>query len=53
MIVCVTVGYLQWNEARQLATEEDELAAERVSNVALADSLHKRQIDLDHAQANI
>src|SRR5579864_2064525 len=53
MIVCVTVGYLQWNEARQLATEEDELAAERVSNAALADSLHKRQIDLDHAQANI
>jgi WD domain, G-beta repeat len=61
------VAYLQWDKARQLATKEvaltesrqhlekarADVAAEQASNAALNDSLNRRQIELDHAQANI
>jgi dipeptidyl aminopeptidase/acylaminoacyl peptidase len=58
---------LQWDKARQLAGREVALAesrrqldearasvsAEQASNSALNESLNRRQLDLDHAQANI
>src|SRR5262249_44938688 len=61
------VGYLQWDKARQLARQEVALAesrqqldearasvsAEQASNAALKESLNRRQVALDHAQANI
>src|SRR5262245_36401507 len=61
------VGWLQWDKARQLARQEAALtesrqqldearatvSAERASNAALQESLNRRQIELDHAQANI
>src|SRR5262249_16362673 len=61
------VAYLQWDKARQLATKEvaltesrqhlekarADVAAEQASTPALNDSLNRRQIELDHAQANI
>src|SRR5262249_39214600 len=61
------VGWLQWDKARQLAVQEVALAesrrqldeaqatvsAEQTRNAALNDSLNRRQIALDHAQANI
>src|SRR5262249_31606734 len=67
LIAGATVGYLQWDKARQLAKQEVVLAesrqqldearttvsAEQASNAALQESLNRRQIDLDHAQANI
>jgi dipeptidyl aminopeptidase/acylaminoacyl peptidase len=67
LIAGATVGYLQWDKARQLARQEVALAesrqqldearanvsAEQASNAALNDSLNRRQIDLEHAQANI
>src|SRR5262249_12272116 len=48
-----TVGYLQWDKARQLATKEIALSAEQASNAGLRTSLDRRQVELDHAQANI
>src|SRR5262249_47415538 len=67
LIAGATVGYLQWDKARQLARQEVALAesrqqldearasvsAEQATNVALNESLNKRQVDLDRAQANI
>jgi WD40 repeat protein len=61
------VAYLQWDKARQLAAKEAALteskqqlsdagvrvSAEQARNATLTDSLNKRQIDLDHAQANV
>jgi hypothetical protein len=40
------VGWLQWDKAQQLATKE-------VANVELKNTLDRRQLDLDHARANI
>src|SRR5262245_37347943 len=67
LIAGATVGYLQWDKAQQLARQEVALAesrqqldearanvsAEQASNAALNDSLNRRQVDLNHAQANI
>src|SRR5215470_16753964 len=74
LIAGATVGYLQWDKARQLARQEVALAesrqqlavstqklaeaqahvsAEQASNAALKESLDRRQVELDHAQANI
>src|SRR5262245_29207929 len=66
LIVGATVGYLQWDKARQLARQEVVLAensqldearanvsAGQASNAALKESLNRRQIELDYAQANI
>jgi energy-coupling factor transporter ATP-binding protein EcfA2 len=54
------VGYLQFDKARQLATQEAalagsraELRAEQSSNADLKKSLDERQVDLAHAQASI
>src|SRR6516165_2336434 len=61
------VGWLQWDKARQLAMQEVALAesrqqldearanvsAEQASNAALKESLNARQVELDHAEANI
>jgi hypothetical protein len=58
---------LQWDKARQLARQEVALAesrqqldearanvsAEQASNAALKESLNSRQVEIDHAQANI
>jgi WD40 repeat protein/energy-coupling factor transporter ATP-binding protein EcfA2 len=60
------VGWLQWDKAQQLARQEAALAESRqqlnearanvsagqASNAALKESLNRRQVDLDHAQAN-
>src|SRR5262249_7613905 len=67
LIAGATVGYLQWDKARQLAAQEVALAestqhldearanvsAGQASNAALKESLNRRQVELDHAQANI
>jgi len=67
LIAGATVGYLQWDKARQLARQEVALAesgqqlnearasvsAEQANNAALKESLNRRQVELDHAQANI
>src|SRR5262245_16352613 len=88
LIAGATVGYLQWDKARQLARQEVALAesrqqldeartnvsrqevalaesrkqldearasvsAEQASNAALNETLNRRQLDLDHARANI
>jgi TIR domain len=67
LIAGATVGYLQWDYARQLTTKELALAeskqqleraqasvaTEQTRNAALNDSLNRRQVDLDLAQANI
>jgi energy-coupling factor transporter ATP-binding protein EcfA2 len=45
-------GWLQWDKARQLAGQEARLAAEQASNTALNETLNRRQVELDHAQAN-
>jgi uncharacterized membrane-anchored protein YhcB (DUF1043 family) len=61
------VGWLQWDKARQLARQEVALAesrqqldearasisTEQASNAALNETLNRRQIELDHAQANL
>ena len=61
------LGWLQWDKARQLARQEAALVesrqqfeearatvyAEQASNAALQESLNRRQVELDHAQANI
>jgi WD40 repeat protein len=59
LIAAATVGYLQWDKARQLASNEIELdnarsrvSAEQASNIRLQDSLYRQQVDVDHAQAN-
>ena len=53
LIAGATVGLLQWDKARQLARQEAKLSAEQGSNAALQDSLNRRQVELDHARANI
>jgi len=67
LIAGATVGYLQADKAKQLATKEGALtestqqldeararvSTEQASNAALTDSLNRRQIELDHTQANI
>src|SRR5262245_11545131 len=67
LIAGATVGYLQWDKARQLARQEAALAesrqqldearanvsAEQASNAALQESLNRRQVELARAQANI
>jgi Tol biopolymer transport system component len=67
LIAGATVGYLQRDKAKQLDAKEVALAesrqqldkaqasvfAEQASNAALTNSLNRRQVDLDHAQANI
>src|SRR5262249_17562242 len=61
------VGWLQWDKGEQLAMKEvaltesrqqlDEagatVSAEQASNAALQESLNRRKVELDHAQANI
>src|SRR5215831_3734969 len=61
------VGWLQWDKGQQLAMKEvaltesrqqlDEaratVSAEQASNAALQESLNRRKVELDHAQANI
>jgi Tol biopolymer transport system component len=67
LIAGATVAYLQWDKGQQLATKQEALAeserqlekaradvsAEQASNSELQNSLNKRQLDLDHAQANL
>jgi hypothetical protein len=67
LIAGATVAFLQWDKGQQLATKERALAeaehtldetrasvsAERTNNATLRDSLNKRQLEIDHAQANL
>jgi hypothetical protein len=45
LIASAIIGYIQWDKAQQLS-------ADQARNAALRDSLNKRQLDLDHAEAN-
>jgi WD40 repeat protein len=53
VIALGTIGYVQADRQKQLAKEELALAVEREHSAALNESLNKRQVELDHAQANI
>src|SRR5262245_39774349 len=67
LIAGATVGYLQWDKARQLATKEVALteskqeldrahanvSAEQANNAQLKNTLDGRQLELDRARANI
>jgi WD40 repeat protein/energy-coupling factor transporter ATP-binding protein EcfA2 len=67
LIAGATVGYFQWDKARQLAKKEAALTESRqqldearanvsagqASNVALKESLNTRQVELDEARASV
>jgi WD40 repeat protein len=53
LIAGATVGYLQWDKARQLARQEVVVSAGQASNAALKESLNTQQVELRHAQANL
>jgi hypothetical protein len=60
LLAIATVAYLQRDKAQQLAMQQERLdearasvSAERTSNATLTGSLNKRQLDLDHTQANL
>ena len=67
LAMVATVGYLQWDKARQLDAQEKALAvsqkrlseaqqdvsAEQAKNEQLASGLNRRELELEHARTNI